>query len=203
MFGTGEKTSVSPLPPPPPPPPSSSSSSSSSSGGCSLSIVYKFSGYRQLLFYSYYFFFLIMYTRFFPLFYYYYALYSTPPSPLPQTHIHCSWRARAKTNDDDHCSQHEKKNVIKPNCAYNGIALENTARIINRIYVCVLRAGRWLCGRRRRRRRRKRGQSKLEKKKQQRSRTKTVCPRDDYCRWKSRSIDPPRGPNPTSALLYV
>lgn len=62
-------------------------------------------------------------------------IYYTPPLPLD-----------AKTNDDDdngHCSRHYRKKkvvIIKPNCAYNGIALENTAR--NKIYARARRSRR-------------------------------------------------------------
>lgn len=89
---------------------------------CNSSIVYKFRGYRQLLFYSDSLFFCCFILLVFLFFFIVFIIIFLPTI------------LDAKTNDDNddgdrdgHCAQHEKKVIIKPNCAYNGIALKNTA----------------------------------------------------------------------------
>lgn len=98
--GTGEKTSVP---------------RADIHCNCGSSIVYKFRGYRQLLFYSnpFFFCFVILVFLFCFLFFFYCYYYYAPPPPLD-----------AKTNDDNdnnyddgdrdgHCARHEKKSDNK------------------------------------------------------------------------------------------
>jgi len=111
--GTGEKTSVP---------------RADVRCNCGSSIVYKFRGYRQLLFYSdsLFFLFVLLYLSFFLVFFLLLLLCASPTILDVKTN---------DNNDDDDDDGAEtatvhgtrKKVIIKPNCAYNGIALENTA----------------------------------------------------------------------------